>query len=101
MKKRSVWEEWPDLELVVIYEQALNLLKKKSRPATGVAGGFFTAARKVYVKFQMIISRISFQLFPISVTTVGSKPQCIMHWAQRSSLPTPYLLQSVFSIISR
>lgn len=43
----------------------------------------------IHVMFQIAISRISFQLLPISETTVGSKPQCIMHWAQRGSLPTP------------
>lgn len=32
-----------------------------------------------HVMFQIIISSMSLQFLPISLTTVGSKPQCIMH----------------------
>lgn len=75
-----------------------NLLQRHC--GTNLQLPVFTGPKTDHVRFQINISQISFQLLPISPTTVGSKPQCIMHWAQRGSLPTPYLSQSVFSIIS-
>ena len=52
------------------------------------------------VKFHRIIRQRSRGFFPSSLTTVGSKPQCIMQLAQRGSSPLTNLSHGVLSISS-
>jgi len=86
---------------VTLFSRGAVLSMNEKAAQTDVEAAFHAMGKGfVQDRFQTIISHISCQFFPISRTTEGSNPQCIMHWAQRSSLPTPYFSQSVFCIIS-